>query len=202
MSAPCTLPALPAQDGVEFRHVPGFPGYCVGDDGSVWGCRRSGYGSGTFGEWKRLRLRPSGRDSDAGKGHLAVQLRRDGRSFPRYVHVLVLLAFVGPPPEGCQGCHEDDDKGNNRLTNLRWDTQEGNAADAVRNGVVPSGERHRWASLSDATVAQMKAFFAGGGTYQEAAARFNTTKDTARFIMLGKTWKHIAPAEVEHESVS
>lgn len=37
-----TLPPLPVQDGVEFLHCPGFPGYCVGDDGSAWSCRRYG----------------------------------------------------------------------------------------------------------------------------------------------------------------
>lgn len=29
-------PPFPNVQGVEFRPVPDFPGYCVGDDGSVW----------------------------------------------------------------------------------------------------------------------------------------------------------------------
>jgi hypothetical protein len=50
------------------------------------------------------------------------------------VHTLVLLAFVGPPPEGCECCHEDGDRANNRLTNLRWDTRQANILDEVAHG--------------------------------------------------------------------
>lgn len=45
------------------------------------------------------------------------------------LHVLVLEAFVGPRPTGLQGCHGDNNKDNNRLDNLRWDTPKGNTAD-------------------------------------------------------------------------
>lgn len=45
------------------------------------------------------------------------------------LHCLVLEAFVGPRPEGMQGCHNDNDKTNNRLENLRWDTPKGNIGD-------------------------------------------------------------------------
>ena len=52
-------------------------------------------------------------------GHLQVQLR--GRN--RLVHQLVMLAFVGPCPEGMEVCHNDSDPSNNRLANLRYDTR-------------------------------------------------------------------------------
>lgn len=45
------------------------------------------------------------------------------------VHVLVLEAFVGERPTNLQGCHNDSDKSNNTLSNLRWDTPVGNIAD-------------------------------------------------------------------------
>jgi hypothetical protein len=50
------------------------------------------------------------------------------------VHRIELEAFVGPCPEGMEGCHDNDVKHDNRLYNLRWDTQRRNAQDAVRNG--------------------------------------------------------------------
>lgn len=50
------------------------------------------------------------------------------------VHVLVLEAFVGPRPDGLQGCHWNDIKTDNRLENLRWDTASANMHDKVRNG--------------------------------------------------------------------
>lgn len=58
----------------------------------------------------------------------------DGKPSTVRVHTLVLLAFVGPRPEGMQCCHFDGDSTNNRLENLRWGTAEANARDKIRHG--------------------------------------------------------------------
>ena len=50
------------------------------------------------------------------------------------IHALVLLAFVGPRPEGYFACHNNGDNTDNRLSNLRWDTAAANAADAIAHG--------------------------------------------------------------------
>jgi hypothetical protein len=44
-----------------------------------------------------------------------------------------MQAFVGLPEEGQIICHYDDDKQNNRLDNLRYDTQKANGEDRIRN---------------------------------------------------------------------
>lgn len=67
------------------------------------------------------------------KGALYVVLS-NGKSCNRRVHQLVLEAFVGPCPPGMEGCHWDDNKENNALRNLRWDTHSANELDKVRNG--------------------------------------------------------------------
>lgn len=69
-----------------------------------------------------------------------VQLTGDGRRKVCRVHLLVLEAFVGPRPEGMEGCHWDDDKENNCIANLRWDTHAANMQDAIRNGSRPSAK--------------------------------------------------------------
>lgn len=51
-----------------------------------------------------------------------------------YVHKLVLEAFVGLRPERMEGCHNNGDYTDNRLVNLRWDTQSENMRDRVRHG--------------------------------------------------------------------
>lgn len=66
-------------------------------------------------------------------GALYVNLS-NGTTKVRRVHHLVLEAFVGPRPPGMEGCHWDDDKKNNAVTNLRWDTHSANMFDKVRNG--------------------------------------------------------------------
>ena len=63
-------------------------------------------------------------------GHLTVQIK--GRS--RWVHHLVLEAFVGPCPPGLQCRHLNDVGTDNRLENLVWGTSSENAVDMVNNG--------------------------------------------------------------------
>lgn len=71
-------------------------------------------------------------------GYPIVTLRKDGKRSLHRVHRLVLVAFVGPAPEGLQGCHNDGDSTNNHLTNLRWDSVSANAKDRIRHGT------HNW----------------------------------------------------------
>ena len=66
--------------------------------------------------------------------HPTISMYRDGISKRFYVYRLVLEAFVGPCPEGMVACHWNDDPSDNRLENLRWDTEKANQADKMRNG--------------------------------------------------------------------
>jgi len=103
--------------------VPDFPNYEVSDMGRL----RRGL--------RELRGYPSKR------GHVDTSLRRGGKTYRRYMHVLVLTAFVGPRPIGLEGCHADGNPSNNRLTNLRWDTHKGNMEDAVHHGTTTRKEQ-------------------------------------------------------------
>lgn len=81
---------------------------------------------------RRMRIhKPSRMDA---WGHLGVKLRKDGVVASRYVHHLVLDAFVGPPPDGMIACHWNDVPDDNRVENLRWGTPGDNRADMIRNG--------------------------------------------------------------------
>lgn len=72
-----------------------------------------------------------------------VALFRGGRRENHLIHRLVLTAFVGPCPEGMEGCHWNDDASDNRLSNLRWDTHSANTQDKLRNGNhEPSNRTH------------------------------------------------------------
>ena len=52
----------------------------------------------------------------------------------RFVHRVVLEAFVGPRPEGMECRHLDGNPLNNRLENLCWGTPSENAWDRVHHG--------------------------------------------------------------------
>lgn len=59
------------------------------------------------------------------------------RVLGRFVHRLVLEAFIGPCPSGMECRHLDGNPSNNRLENLLWGTPLENANDRRRHGTVP-----------------------------------------------------------------
>lgn len=65
-------------------------------------------------------------------------LRLGGAS--KLVHALVLLAFVGPRPDGMQGAHGDGNRTNNKLTNLRYATPLENHDDRRKHGTSGAGQ--------------------------------------------------------------
>lgn len=109
--------------------VVGHEGYEVSDYGRVRG--------------------PKGLRPIYAKSHRPVQRVYVGKV--RYVHHLVLEAFVGPRPDGYECCHADDNPANNHLSNLRWDTRSANSIDAVRNGRHPTGSKTRCKRQHDLT---------------------------------------------------
>lgn len=74
-------------------------------------------------------------------GHLHVLLCTPGVQDSRFVHTLVLEAFVGPRPPGMHACHANDEPSDNRVENLRWDTPRANRLDSVRNGNNPNANK-------------------------------------------------------------
>lgn len=66
--------------------------------------------------------------------HYRVRLYINTETRRFLVHRLVLTAFVGPCPDGMVGCHNNGDPTDNRLENLRWDTQSANVRDQIAHG--------------------------------------------------------------------
>lgn len=104
----------------------------------------------------RYEVSEAGRVRNVESGHVLAYstTKTDGRRYVflydspkrRRVQVsrLVLEAFVGPCPPGMEGCHNNGDKLNNHVSNLRWDTRSSNSLDAVKHGThVSSHPRTR-----------------------------------------------------------
>lgn len=120
-------------DGEVFRPIPGWEGhYEVSNKGRVKSLRRTvPHGrSGTITKAERI-MRPA---SHKASGHEYVNLKFDGHKERRYVHELVLTAFVGPRPKGYECRHLNDDPHNNTLENLAWGTRSENVLDRTSNG--------------------------------------------------------------------
>lgn len=112
----------------EWRAIPGFEGhYEVSNCGRVRSLDRFSVTG------RRLKGRVMKTRSGLG-GHLSLNLCKDGKATSAYVHRLVLTAFVGECPEGMECCHNNGDPTDNRLENLRWDTQQSNVDDRGRHG--------------------------------------------------------------------
>src|SRR5262245_52174442 len=108
--------------------IEGFPGYRIGDEGSVWSCRRGP-------QWRQLTI------SLQLNGYPYVSLQTGTRrgSHKSTVHRLVLEAFMGPCPPGLQCRHLDGNRQNNRLDNLTWGSASDNEADKRHHGTTQQG---------------------------------------------------------------
>lgn len=168
----------------DFRPIDGWPGYRVGDDGSVWSCRTSHGATGSV--WRELRGRP---DRD---GYLSVTLTCRGVRRTRKVAHLVLEAFIGPRPEDHESAHwPNTDPADNRLVNLRWATHADNSQDKVRGGTVARGVRHASAKLTEADVHAIRAAAAAGETGKALAARFSVSANQVSLIIRRRNWAHV-----------
>ena len=151
----------------EWREVPGHPNYRVSSEGRVRGPRRI--------------LKPK---IDA--GYRRVRLGRTGGH--HLVHLLVLRAFVGPAPEGMEGCHNDGNAQNNCVENLRWDTRQANKADMRTHGTHQQGEMKPSAKLTDV---QARAILESSATTKSLAEEYGVHPGTVRKIRARTSWRHL-----------
>jgi hypothetical protein len=123
-------------------------------------------------------------------GYAQVVIRTNGRRVYRYVHHLVLEAFVGERPSGTECCHANDDALDNRLSNLRWGTPRENADDLIRNG-SRRGENSHAAKLREADVRCIRRLLAEGYSQRQIAAMYGVGKSIVGSIKRGEAWSHI-----------
>lgn len=135
-----------------------------------------------LGNARRLDTKNRLKGSVTHNGYRTVTLSRDGDSKSFRVHRLVLSAFVGPPPEGCEADHINGVRDDNRLENLRW---------------LPRGENRSrpgddcpHAKLTEDKVAQIRRLYdASEHSQRELAELFGVHQWTIWSIVNGKTWE-------------
>jgi hypothetical protein len=165
--------AVPESPGVPIRPISGFTRYGVGNDGSVWAFSpKSG--------WRKVSIYRR----TYGARYCVVSLRENdgkGKVTCRYVHRLVLEAFVGPCPAGMEGCHKDGNTANNHQTNLRWGTKASNSFDTVLHGTIRS-------KVDPAQVQEIRKLVGTGTNYGRAAELFGLTKSQIGRIVRRESW--------------
>jgi hypothetical protein len=152
--------------GVEYRPVPGFPDYRVGDDGSVWSAP----------PWRRLKPNPW---TDS------VVLCARGARKVFHVPRLVLRLFKGEPPRpDAPVVYLDFDSRNWRAPNLKW------GGSPLTSGLPPirrimhlgweanRGERHHKAKLTRKQVRDMRRRREAGESVEAVAAAHGVSEST------------------------
>ena len=109
--------------------------------------------------------------SKGSDGYLRVTL--DGR--PQRVHALVQETFEGERPPEQVTRHLNNEKLDNRSTNLQYGTRSANAQDSAK--------------ISPETVERMRILFAEGlANKAELARMFSVSVTSVRNILAGRTW--------------
>lgn len=119
-----------------------------------------------------------------------------------YVGRLVLLAFVGPCPEGMECCHNDGNPMNNRLDNLRWDTHVNNERDKKRHGTDQfhknaRGSKNGKSKMTEDDVRDIRKMYQKGRYgLRKLARRYSVSTECIRSIVLEKTWRHVGESSL------
>lgn len=162
---------MSGKTSIEWAGVPGFPGYTVTPDGRIRGI--------AF-------IERDLKQTTAKSGHRYVIARVEGHGRKLFIHRAILLAFVGPCPEGMEARHLDGDPTNNTIANLAWGTRQENAEDARKHGRVRAARRKtgRLTSLEVAVIRQR----IGKAPLRAIAAEFGVSHTTVRGIATGRLW--------------
>jgi NUMOD4 motif-containing protein/HNH endonuclease len=161
-----------------WKPVVGYEGlYMVSDLGNVRSLRRS----------SRPRLRGDllSPGMSAKSGRFKVALCRDSKQKTVYVHRLVLEAFVGPCPEGCEALHGPRGPLVNSLDNLSWGTRSQNQGpDMLRDGTSRRG-KPRKLKFTEAMVLECRRRYAAGEAQLALAAEFSVSPSAMSQAIIG-----------------
>jgi hypothetical protein len=168
------------------KDIPGFFGYKVDNMGVVWSFKR-GY---------KERLTPRVRPED---GYLTVTLTKNGKSYTKRVHRLVLEAFCGPCPEGMETRHTpNSDRANNRLDNLQWGTHSDNIRDSLIR-ICSTGKKNKNSKISPFDVRNIIDMIDDGIKVKEIADDYGVSASQIYKVKSEKSWGWL-PEKMEEEN--
>lgn len=132
--------------------------------------------------------------------------RRNGylRVLNHHVHTVVMNSFSERPfPDAIVLHHEEEDRTNNSLANLRWGTYKENGADTARHGRTLRGQMHPRTKLTDKSIEEGLREYAGGRATQADLSRRwgNLGQGNVSSIVRGKAWKHVPRPEALDSAV-
>lgn len=128
--------------------------------------------------------------------YVRISLAKNGKRVSYSVHRLVAIAFIENPDMKPFINHKDFNRSNNVVANLEWCTAGENSRHAVKGNRVyfPKGEERHNVKLTEKEVRYIRQFYKKdvyGHGIQAIARTYGVAPITIRYLITGKTWKHI-----------
>jgi hypothetical protein len=168
--------ATPAKASVH----PRIPNLAADEEGNL-------YGTKSFRQSKKTGHPPIPMcPCPVGKGYHRVLFPSLEGSGARYIHRLVLEAFVGMAPAGTECAHLNGNRTDNRLANLQWTTRSVNFSHKRLHGTAGAGEKSTQAKLKDVQCLSMQQAFLDGATVPALAKEYNVCQGTVFNVLNGR----------------
>jgi hypothetical protein len=155
-----------------WKPIPGWPHYEASSQGQI---RNNKTG-------RVLRQQPN-----SVSGYLYVSPWNLGKRKCIQVHRLICSAFHGEPFDGAVCCHGNDNRQDNRASNLRWGTQADNCQDVVVRH-RQKGQRNPQAKLTAFQVFMIRTTPRERFVCQRLAQAVGVTVRAIKDIRYGNTW--------------
>jgi hypothetical protein len=160
-----------------------FPDYCISETGTI--ARIYAFKNRKAGSVVKTRIGTC--------GYLIVGLVVGQKQITRTVHSLVAETFLGnPPTEKHEVAHNDGNRFNNHVSNLRWATRSENHADKRSHGTVLIGVKNPSAKLDENKVRKIRELKKSSLiSNQTLGEMFGVSKVAIRCVLNKKTWSHV-----------
>jgi hypothetical protein len=127
-------------------------------------------------DWRKMSVSPNS------NGYLQCRLVLNGKLTTVKSHKLVAELFIGPCPPGSECCHNDGDRQNSHLCNIRYDTPPSNQRDRLKHGTHHRGESSPRSVLNWDLANQIREDYGTGKyTHRQLEKKYGVS-----FVTIGK----------------
>jgi len=180
----------------QWKDIEGYEGYYqVSDLGNVKSLERITKGKVGTRLGRRLIRERILKPGTSEKGYLYINLCKESKLKGSKVHRLVATAFHPNPDDKPEVDHKNENKTDNRSSNLRWVTHSENIEYAVASGAHNfKGERHHKSILTEEQAIEViKLLQTSSISGAQIGINYGLHGSSISQINIGYTWKHLLP---------
>jgi hypothetical protein len=121
-------------------------------------------------------------------GYHQVNLSKDSKKVCPLVHHIIAETFLGQRPFNLDVCHNNGNRDDNRLKNIRYDTRKNNFADELIHGTRPRGEKQGSSKLTEGQIYEI---LKDNRTQKEIAKDYGIGQGHVSRIKRRVRWQHL-----------